>query len=352
MGSALTEHVRQLAASSDALEGFEDFWKVFGSLVRRQLKRRGLWPGPTRYLGVAGAGNWTDGDAFDELRNECYRFAILDRLPGLLRYVAGSASVEHAIQRNIANCFTELQRRNDPVGYAAYRNTEAAVEILLDEGVLTATRLRGTRIHNETVLSFGGVDQGLRPVTRQELARALANSPAWAELLPRLVRCALRVQTALAGCLNKLADTESRRFRFRDLAATVKQETRDYWARLHALPARDLGYEESDGLVKEVVPLVLPDDSMEDRETLASIVACLDKRIAGIRQKRVRQRVEAIVRELLDSSRDTRDIPSLAELARRLDVSTSTLHDSVKILREIAEDCRARESRMIGDKPG
>jgi hypothetical protein len=344
MESALTGHVRQLAANSHMPTGFEDFWKAFTSLVKRELKRRGLWAAPTCFLGIPGSGAWTDGDALDDLCRECYRFAILDRLDSLERHLTAAASIDHAIRRNVANCFTELQRRNDPVGYAAFRNTEAAIAMLIDHQTLTASGLRAGRIRNETVLSFRNVRRDAPIVVRSDLLCALTTQPSWSAVLPRLVRCELRAQMALAGCVSELVNSGIHRFRFDDLAATVKHETREHWTQLHARTSQELDPDEATGLPSGIVPLVPPDGSVEERDSLMRMIDCIHQQIGGIRQRKVRSRITEIVRELLDSSQNSYDGLSLAELARRLDVSTSTLHDSVKILREIAEYCRTRET--------
>lgn len=343
MESVLAAHVRQLTAGDSHFADFNRFWEVFQSLVKRELQRRGLWSGPPQYLGIAGTGKW-NGDSLEDLSSECYRFAVLDRLPGLEQRQHAAQNVDLAIRRNIANCLTELQRRNDPIGYSAFRNAEAAVEMLLSERRLSASGLRGNRVRNETLLSFSGTRRPARTATASELSQALTGLPQWAGLLPRLVRCCTAAQEALAACVSELTNAGIRGFRFRDFVAAVKTETRNYWTHVHSASSPQVGRQDSEADVGAMVPLASSDASVEEDETLARVVNCLNRRIAAIRNRTKRERLTRLLAELLDTVQDGCRRPSLAEMSRRLDVATSTLHDCVKLLREFADECRATES--------
>lgn len=340
MESVLNDHVKQLVSGRRVLDHMDRFWDVFSMLVRTELRRRGLSTAPTRYLGVAGAGTWSERNAFDELCHECYRFAVLDRLAGLTRYTQQSICVDTAIRRNIANCFTELQRKNDPVGYAAFRNAEGAIDILLQREELTGTSLLGRRVRNRTVLRFTGISPSMLPVGREVLVQQIGAYPGWERIVPYLGRCSIKTQAFVANVLAALGQANVPAFRFSDLASLVKQQARDYWAQQQIGSKHEAGIDPTNGELSNIVPVAPQVSAFEEQEAMDRLVVCLKGHIARVRQIRARERLEMLLRELLDDALQYSESPSLGECARRLDLPTSTLHDTVKMLRAFATKCR------------
>src|SRR5215813_11825014 len=74
---------------------FHDAWHGLRAALASELKKRGLWQSPPRYLGVCGWERWgseatsrAQSDALGELVTDCYEFVFVDRLQSLKRHLA------------------------------------------------------------------------------------------------------------------------------------------------------------------------------------------------------------------------------------------------------------------------
>ncbi len=330
-----------------------ELWSALHAAVWRHLARRGLRSAPPRYLGY-GHAKWRMDDDFEDLVLDCYQYAFIQRFRRLREHAATKPNVEGLIHRNIEHFFTERQQRYDPAGYAAYVNARNAVNDAMHAGLLHAAAVGKRGVTNSTVLSFAGTSGSAMPTTAESIREALHGVEGWKKLLPRLAQCGRGpkgddpVGAWRLAWLDALRVAGIKRFYFKDLVDSVKAEVRPLWYSQHAHPGGPVAWEDGDASKPGAgawVPLLGPDDGFDERDAWEHLVDEIAREIARVKQKRVRDRVQNIFRELVDAVRRGENAPSQAELARRLGVPTSSIHDGCKLLREIT-------ARRQAEKPG
>src|SRR5215470_18589921 len=102
-----------------------DAWNGLQAMLGGELKRRGLWHGPPRYLGVYGYEKWdaevTVGDpmsyawcttrapqsALAELVADCWAYIFLDRMRSLKRHLEEKGNIDGLVLRNVRNFLHE-----------------------------------------------------------------------------------------------------------------------------------------------------------------------------------------------------------------------------------------------------
>jgi hypothetical protein len=338
MASLFTQHVRAIASGAIVYPD-DEFMVALRKLLWSRMGRRGLRSAPPAYLGFSQYQSWSDEAALDDLTDVCYEHAVWRKRFGLRDHLRTKANIDGLIHLNVDRFLTKRQERYDPVGFAAFQNLEAAVRMALEAESLTAQGLRKGHVRNETELTLDTRRSAGREATQAEIRDALHSLHNWSQILRLLVRRSVEAQQHLRECFAQLAELGVRRVRFGDLAGVLKSEAREYWSHLHAVPASELDWEEH-AHGQALVRLIQPSDTAETRDAYLSLIACVERGIDRIKQRRVRDRVRAILRELLDpASLDSDDGVSQAELSRRLGVSTSTLNDSFRVLREIVQEC-------------
>jgi len=104
------------------------------------------------HLGLI-AGPWTDAKR-NELAQACFVFAILEPLAWLRERATRGEDVDALVVHNANRFLRRAQRKNNPVGYAAFWNCSDAVETLRTANEVSAAPLRDGRAFNRTQVRF------------------------------------------------------------------------------------------------------------------------------------------------------------------------------------------------------
>ncbi len=282
-----TDYVRSLSPTGDPpdAESFERLWEALRAAVRREIKRRGLWESPPSYLGVYGWGGWQmpersaasrRSDALDELVADCYSYIFVTRLRSLRRLAGVNPSIDGVVVRSIRNFLHDTQRSQDPLGFRIFKVLRAALKRLLDRGRLHILSDE-PKIANETIFgSRAEAEPSLADgVELHELVQAWNHA-----LLPELVTARGEEEGEVVGELaNRLAELPARGievFRFRELIDPFKADVRARWAALFEGTEGETGLEEGEGELIQVVRLLQPDTSVEDRDAFRKLAAAVE----------------------------------------------------------------------------
>ena len=320
-----------------------------GQALRGHLRRMGLWEQPPEFLGYAAYPRWpeafADGDAAAEPTLDCYLEAVVRRYGSLMDHLlTRKANVDGLVHLNIRRFILKRQKDHDPVGYAVFKNVEAVLEELIDEGMLRSVppdpRGRGT-LRNDTVLTFGG-DAGAVPAPREKV-EAAAGEPGWEQALPRLSKVGRGAQRLLRPCLCGLPAGGVESFRVGDLVGPLKARARAVHAQRNRPPDQDVvPVARGDDAVRELIRIVRPQAGYDEhREGLERLLDCVQEGIARQDfQERTREGLRRLVRELRQHADSDEAIPSWAELARQLGARRTTVWDHLGRLRELVRGCR------------
>ncbi len=322
-----TEYVRSLALSSTEPPAYppEELLEKLGRILGAQMRRRGLWRVPPRFLGPRYEfhTSWSDPGAFRDLLWDCFQEVIFSRR--YLRHLKARADVlggdiEGMIPRNVSYFLTDLQKRQDPDGYAVFQNRRGAVQLALDGGALEALD------DDKTLLALPGTKVGAEPASiTEEDARAWCG-----DLIPRL--CAIRkaVQRELAARFSRPLKSGPHVFHLQSLVAPMKKVVRPH---CQAVDERALAEAWSGSVVSA-------DPDELDRLELAVVraIAVLDK------PARTRSRLTMIWTRCLELAREGEgnSLPSRNEIRRSLPevVKKSTFNDDWGVFREIVKGIR------------
>jgi hypothetical protein len=331
MASAFTEHVRHFGAGSDpAVRVLPELER----LLRQRMRRRNLLSAPPSYLGYD-PGSWNAPGAFEDIVADCYVFAVLDRLRGLRNQLRVRGNIDGLIVRNVDNFLLERQRHHDPVGYAVFGNVEAAACRAETAGEVTVEGRDRGRLHNPSVLRLDRANPGAEPAEPRALQEALEQAPGWDQAVPSLAATTEEGQEWVGRFIRQLRDAGVPAVRCGDLVTVLAARTRKSWASRHAVPRAELAYEGDDTL-RELVRMVRPDQSLEDRDRWERLKAKMARRIDGLdRQQRVRERLTQVFAGLVQLIEEgDSGPPRQAELIDRLGVARATLSDDFRILKD------------------
>lgn len=282
-----TDYVQSLSPTGDPpdTESFDRLWEALRAAVRREVKRRGLWESPPRYLGVYGWGSWQmpersaasgQSDALDELVADCYSYIFVTRLRSLRRLAGIHPSIEGVVVRSIRHFLHDTQRSQDPLGFRIFKVLRAALKRLLNQGRIYLLS-GGPKIANETIFGF-----------QVEAKPALAEGvdlrdfvQTWNDaLLPELVTARGEEEGTVVGELaNRLLELPAGGvgvFRFRELIDPFKADIRARWAALFEWTEEETGVEEGEGELIRVVRLLQPDTGVEDRDAFRKLAATVE----------------------------------------------------------------------------
>lgn len=281
-----------------------------------------------------------------DLAVDCYEYAVIRRFDSLRSQADQKKNIDGLFAANIRNFVTERQGKADPCGTATYRNVKAVVEELVHRDVLGVRRLRRGSVYNETLLVLDA-EEAREPAEPEELKGWISSRAESFEIAGKLgATVSVDVQSEL-GELLKVASEELGAFYFGDLVSA--------WKRLARNAYEGVRYREEDDLVRHAVAddEGCRDPAMQVRdeergfaifEEFHDLRRDLERLRRAVemsgRQKRVRRRmleiVDVLSEELLDRDRD--EVASQAEMAHRLDISTSTYSDYIVRLREVMEE--------------
>lgn len=370
MHHPFTDYVRSLAVTGESdPEGLTDLWPGLRRLLRREIRRRGLWESPPSYLGVYGWERWSEGrshdalpsadrpaDALDELVADGYTYVFIQRLHSLRAQLRLKPNVDGLVVRSVRNFLHDTQKRCDPFGFRVFSVVKSAVRRSVQ-----AERLHvldgAARISNETVLGF-------RPAAEPDLASDAELGeivPAWNDhLLPDLVTARGSdeepVLVRLEGLIAGLPAAGIEVFRFRDLLDPLKVDARARWAARFENDDGETGLEEIDGDLVQVVRLLDPDTRFEDDQTFGRIADCVAEGLERVEaQKRTRDHLAklwyfletwALERDNGDHGMSAPDeMPSNRQLAELLDIPRRQLSGLFATLGDLVSHCRETTRR-------
>jgi hypothetical protein len=341
MSTSFTEILRSLD-DSDEDRAVERLLARLRETLVAELRRRGLWETSPSLLGVIGSPRW-DEEALDELAEECYLFNLA-RLRSLRAQLRVKTNVDGFAVLNVRHFVFERQRAHDPLGYRLYEVLAGAVERLLAAGRLHLLS-GGPKVRNETLLGFTP-GTGARLASAEELARAAS---AWNdELLERLLAPAGGDRSPGAERVaQRLAELPQRgiaAFRFGDLLEPWKRDARARWA--SRADEAGAGWAREDGgddAVLRLVRTVLPDTSVEDRESFSRLVSCVAARLRAGEHDGVAGELWAVwsflARQASDPAHD--GPPSQRTVAAATGVPRQRLPALYAELGRIVDGCRA-----------
>lgn len=303
-------------------------------LLKQRMRRRNLLSAPPAYLGYD-LPSWEATDAFEDIAEDCYLFAVAKRIEGLQKQLRVQLNIDGLITRNVDNFLMERQRRRDPIGYAVFGNVEAAAAELAASGQLVVDGLEDGRLKSNSLLKLDTQRPGIPPIDPEVLHTAVADADGWSEALADLIWTTEQGNAWIAGFLQGLCERGIACVRVTDLVSAIASRARTDWAIRHSLAAGGLAFE-GDGDLGALVRLVQPDDSVEVNDRLEMLRRLVPERIAELRQERVRSGLTRVFQEWLKMIEENGfSKPNQAELAERLGMSDATVSDYLKRLREI-----------------
>jgi hypothetical protein len=321
-----------------------------GRALRGHLRRTGMWDQPPEFLGYPAYARWhdafADGDAAAEPTLDCYLEAIVRRYGSLMDHLlTRKANVDGLVHLNIRRFILKRQKGHDPVGYAVFKNVEAVLAELIDEGAVRPVPPDPTgsgSLRNDTVLTFGEAAEDV-PAPRDRVEAAAAAGPGWEQALPRLSKVGKGARRLLRPCLTGLPAAGVGTFRLRDLVGPLKVRARAVHAQRNRPADQEVvSVARGDDAVRELIRIVRPQAGYgEHQETLERLLDCVQKGIARRDfQERTREGLRRLVRELRQHADSDEEVPSWAELARQLGARRTTVWDHLVRLRELVRGCR------------
>lgn len=379
MTASFTDYLTSLAAreGSPSREGLDLAWRALRAALVLELKRRGLWNSPPRYLGVHGAARWwqavgtgtTPKDAVDELVGDCYVYVFVQRLRSLKAHLEVKGNVDGLVFLAIRNFVHDRQKASDPEGYRIFDLARQAIRSLLTRGTLSI---------RQDLAADGGVGRSIPPVRDGTVLTFDPNAqvpPAGAEVLENLVttwnddlmpgiltaryREKRAVREKLECHIARLPDAGVRAFRFRDLIGPLKSDTRArWWALVSSSQANAVMSGAGEG-ASGITPSNATGQHLEERDSFEKLAAAVAGAIDGLPEldSRTRRYLERLWRGLarhaaglsLDAAggRGSEDRPSNRELARSLGIPRDRLPGLLGILGKLVREYQASTARRV-----
>jgi len=354
-----TEHVRSLGEEGNppSPERVAAVRKVLRGVLKNELKRRGLWESPPRYLGIYGWEKWEDGggasgdDALEELVAEGYVFIFLTRLSRLLAHLEMKENVDGLIFLNIRHFLHERQKEHDPVGSQVFEVLQSAVRRSVESGELHV--LQGDAgIRNDTVLGFAPeADPGSSVPADLRSLVVRWNSDLLPDLLTARGKRQEEVVQRLRERLPDLRQEGVEAFRFKDLIDPMKADVRARWAALHECGDGDVAVETA-GDESTLTRLVQPDTDVEDRQFFKKVINCV---LENLERLEARDKTRAYLHNLWnfvrlearDSGEDASGRPSARKVAELLRIPRDRLPQLYDTLGRIVSRCRDANSGKL-----
>lgn len=332
----LTEHFRQMETGPT-----EAFLAVLGKELRSRLRRAGLQDQPPAFLGYPEFKTWREafeeGEASASPTLDCYIEAIVNRYGALMDHLKTKANIDGLIRLNIDRFMLARQKRHDPIGYAVFKNLEACLEQLLDAGQVRIANATQAELRNASLVHFS---EGAVPATREQLEAIIAGSAQWEQALPRQIKIGEGAQKLLAPCLSAFPASGVGAFRLEDLLAVVKSRVRQiHHLRNRPAESETVSEERGDENFGEIIRTVVETRRYEeDRESLDVLRRRVLEAIGTLDvQERTREGIRSLFEELCRYADSDEEIPSWAEIARRLGVRRTTLWDHLGRLQQVLE---------------
>lgn len=345
--SFLTDYIRSLdpATGTPSEELFDDFWRVFGQMLRSELRRRGLWKAAPSCLGIQCEAGWTQ-EALEELAADCYAF-VLARLRSLKKQLATKNNIDGLILLNMRHFLHERQKRCDPLGSRVFETLRTAVRESVAAGRLFV--LEGDPdVGNRSLLGFEAAsalaaDSGprLEPVVQHWNGRLLMDM-----FTGRGVRRRQAVSRLQSG-FEELRSAGIQRFLFKDLADALKRNSRSRWRAMWMADRGETAIEEGEGILQTVVPVAQPGSELEDRQSFDRLVDHLNRSIDELEADAKTRGYLLLLWDFLRSSAvdpDVDSLPSRRRLAAQLEIPRDRLPGLFSTLGRLVESSSAAAS--------
>ncbi len=358
--ATFTAHVRALV-HGDAIpaDDLAPMWTKLRCAVLAELRLRGLYQAPPRYLGIYGTARWTPS-TLEDLLVDCYSAAFLQRLRSLKGQLEVRRDIDGLIFRNIRNYLHDRQKKHDPLGFRVFNLLRSAVRAAVEVGELHV--LAGSSdIGSTTVLGRDAaaatpeakVDVDSQPA----LEKLEALTVRWNDdLLPDLVTALGRSQKRVVAQLHQhLRDLTMchgiEAFRFRALCSSLKKDARSRWKAAWQdeqgqIVVSDLGAREFLMACRR-----RPGKALEDRDQF-------EKLVQGVTAGLDRLDLDAVSRDYLrrlwtfyrchaadipmpsqDDTDATARVPSQRKLSRLLGIPRDRLPPLHRLLRQQIDHC-------------
>jgi hypothetical protein len=336
-----SQHVAALTAGSAVDVAILDEVK---NVLRFEMRHRGIADYGPSLLGYLGK-SWYEGDALDDLAQDCYLRAIASRLRGLRANLQQSGDIENLVRKNIRTFIGERQAKFDPAGYAIFQNIKAVVLNLSELGVLKRLDAATDPISGSSQFEVLQAVPGEFP-EESALKAALKQTGKLMHSLEAQYRVSLGGQEALAEAIRLLPGESVGRFR----VSTLKKAVQALLAEAGIRPnfARGVAFS---GLKTEFFEKSRTESGKsgyEETESYEQLLATIRQAIDDLpRSAKVRARLQALLAHLAEaiSSGDSDRLQSLDDLADQFGVPRSTLHDDFQSLRSLV-------SRLVKASPG
>lgn len=323
--------MRRVAAGQYPVRAEVDAFK--GPLVVR-LRSRGLWSAPLAYLDYPELESWARPEDLTVLALDCVEYAVVRRARSLAAKLELYGNVDPLVLSNVGHFLTARQKRADPVGYAVYANVIAAARLLHGAG---RVEIDGDRVDTKCLVRAPNAS-GAAVLIAGTLRDRLAAGADYHALIDGLSRISKTVQTLLAEAITVALGADDGAWRVRDLISATRDEVRAAWRAKSEANGEPWGVElDGRGGVVRVPIAVMPEPKNGD---LAQLVARVEAGIDSmVGQKRKQDGVRKIFREMVDALETAcaEELPSQAEIARRLGWPKSTVADRFSVLRSIIE---------------
>lgn len=314
-----------------------------------EMKRRGLWLAPPEWLGYPDIESWKNSSALNSLAFFCYEFAIVKRIPGLDNQLKEKDNkkkdnIDGIILLNIKNFLTELQQKQDRVGYAVGSNVNNAIKQLIEENpeIIRAQKLSNGKLDNKTVLTFLPADPTSDISDEKSLWDAIRHHTDWLMVRFEMLRISEKAQEKLSKIVCQLANCDIRSFRYHDLINLLKNDARAAWKSTYVASELDDTKAETDENEEEIphsqwVKITHSDMSVEDFENWKELVSRIKLKINALeRQNEIPKKVSTVFNEWVAYRLDfDEQPPKQVELARKLEIPPQTLNGYVKIIRKL-----------------
>ncbi len=339
MASIFTEHVRTFGPNSDPTS---QVLPALKKLLRYHMKRKNLLNSPPRFLGYLPetAEAWSD-DNFEDIVADCYIFAIVKRIESLRHQLQIKSNIDGLISRNVDNFLLERQQKYDPIGYAVYRNVRDASQNAEANGELRIENPNNGKFSNRSILRLGGSSSNT-PAKRDQIRTQLNMVTGWSDNVESLTKAIQRGRQWVRDFLQQCLKAGISVLRCGDLIEVLAQRVRSDWSTRHASHssesvASELANPENDS--------IQPDQRIEDSDHREWLKRVIPKRIANLDvQARVRDRLMAVFKALVERIDRGEDCPKLTELSDQMKIPRSTLWGDLQTLRKIIAEINPSNS--------
>ena len=324
--------------------------KALRASLRVEIKRRGLWNAPPSYFGIIGQRTWSEGDALEELFQECYIYNFCDRLRALKKQLKKKEkeNVEGLVRKNVRHFLQATQAKHDPLGSRIYRTLRQATRRLVDAGAIQV--LEGDpEIGNETLLGFATEGD---PEENREAVEEHVRS--WSDdLLPGLItaagRGASKILARMQDHLSRLQDQGIEVFRFQHVLGPLRRDVKGRCGQVWVRPDEKTSIEEDDSdMGFTSVFLVMPETDFEDRESLQQLLECMFRSIDSlVKTRKTKRYLLAFWRFLLDHIAERPASELNATSGKDKMVSDQRLGEFLGIPRERFRDLRAVLGKLV-----